>query len=89
MPPKAVSKQRVVWGQVVGCSPYPGAFPGRGHGAGSRSWLSPALSHGTVSWLALSDRPQGRGMCPRAMPSALPGLAHCGIVPVVLLPFDG
>lgn len=28
---------------------------------------SPALSlyHGTVSRLALSDRPQGRGMCPQ------------------------
>lgn len=57
-----------------------------GHGVGSRSWLSPAMSNareggalsrcrGTVSWLALSDRPQGRGMCPRAVPSALLGLA--------------
>lgn len=32
-------------------------------GAGSRSWLSPALFlyHGTVSWLALSDRAPRKG----------------------------
>lgn len=91
MPPMAVSKPKGCVGAGAGIFSPPGAFPGRGNGASSRSWLSPALSlsHGTVpeSGLVLSGRPQGIGLCPRAMPSALPGLAPCGIVPVVPLPF--
>lgn len=43
---------------------------------------SPALSlyHGTVSWLALSDRPQGRGMCPQLfLDWLLVGLFCCAL----------
>lgn len=95
MPPTAVPKPKGCVGPGI-FSPSRGFFQERVmvpwiHGASSRSCLIPALSLSCsivpVSWLALSGRPQGRGLCSRAMPSALPGLAPCGIVPVVPLPF--
>lgn len=89
MPPMAVSQRRgCVWAEGGMLSPCRG-FSRKG------PWCWQVMAQPSpvpVPWhciLAGSDRPQGRGMCPRAMPSALPGLAPCGIVPVVLLPFDG
>ncbi|RLW03710.1 hypothetical protein DV515_00006243 [Chloebia gouldiae] len=97
MPPTAVSKPKGCVGPGIfapsrGFFQERVMVP-RIHGASSRSCLTPALSSGggsalslsrgtvPVCWLALSGRPQGRGLCPWAMPSALPGLApSCGIV---------